>query len=156
MNHQYIWLMFMPIIWHDIVYGTVIREMQHKSGVCTNMSNLSNICLKLKSYKVLLCSKHSFQLPNHPEHLLKAQQSQTANFVGPTLAQRGTPRLHVVPTWARHALLSGVCHKEANNKHDFVRIQFKTKLRQIVYIVMASRLCIHKGHLISHPYGQAF
>ena len=31
----------------------------------------------------------------------------TANFLGPTLAQRGSCRLHVEPTWAQRALLSG-------------------------------------------------
>ena len=33
--------------------------------------------------------------------------SPTANSVGPTLAQRGYCRLHVGPTWAQRALLSG-------------------------------------------------
>ena len=33
--------------------------------------------------------------------------SPTANFVGPTFDQRGSCRLHVGPTWARRALLSG-------------------------------------------------
>ena len=31
----------------------------------------------------------------------------TANFIGPTLAQRGSCRLHVGPTWAQRTLLSG-------------------------------------------------
>ena len=34
--------------------------------------------------------------------------SPTANFAGPTLAQRGSCRLHVGLTWAQRALLSGV------------------------------------------------
>ena len=36
------------------------------------------------------------------------KSSPTANFVGPTLAQRGSCRLHVGPTWAQRVLLSGV------------------------------------------------
>ena len=36
-----------------------------------------------------------------------SEQTLTANLIGPTLAQRGSWRLHVGPTWAQYVLLSG-------------------------------------------------
>ena len=40
-------------------------------------------------------------------HMYLAWCTATTNFVGPTLAQRGSCRLHVEPMWAQGALLSG-------------------------------------------------
>ena len=51
--------------------------------------------------------------------------SLTANFVGPTPAQRGSCRLHVGPAWVQHALLSGVftwspaVHRQRYDSHSY-------------------------------------
>ena len=50
--------------------------------------------------------------PNHEIWYLNilnsVSESPTANYVGPNLAQRGSCRLHIGPTWAQRALLSGM------------------------------------------------
>ena len=51
--------------------------------------------------------------------------SLTANFVGPTLAQRGSCRLHVGPTWAQRALLSGIVSR---SDHKFAKLIYSFPL----------------------------
>ena len=47
------------------------------------------------------------QYPDTKKTHQNINNAATANFVGPTLAQRGSCRLHVGPTWAQCTLLSG-------------------------------------------------
>ena len=44
----------------------------------------------------------------------KGVSSQIARHIGPTLAQRGSCRLHVGPTWCQRSLLSGIFHSTAH------------------------------------------
>ena len=64
---------------------------------------------------------------------------QTANFAGPTLAQRGSCQLHIGPTWAQRALLSGSRTEtwcltwQANSGASFT-ITFKKMMMRILHM----------------------
>ena len=62
------------------------------------------------------------------------QESLTANFVGNTLAQRGSCRLHVRPTWGQRALLSGAGYLEGCGQNWYQTTTYKARtVRSIDY-----------------------
>ena len=68
------------------------------------------------------------QRASHAENASMA--SPIAHFVGPTLAQRGSCRLHVGPTWVQPALLSGMassCGRNTASKGSVFLFQHMNK-----------------------------